>query len=210
MIESKSTFRWATNRALRGMQLDGKVLDVGGDRHSDYHREFIGAHSIEFANISDVSEPDFVFDVQAPWPVGPGAYDAVLMFNLLEHVYDYRAALAHAHTALGDDGRLLGVVPFLFMVHASPSDYFRFTGEALHRTLADAGFENVTITPLGTGVFSVIYQALSGPAPPMLVPLGRSLFLGLDRLLARLKPGNKFSVDYYPLGYLFAARKRGG
>jgi hypothetical protein len=35
-----------------------------------------------------------------------------------------------------------------------------------------------------------------------------ALARGLDRLLSRLKPGNKMSLKQMPLGYYFEARKQ--
>jgi SAM-dependent methyltransferase len=205
---TSSPLRIEQHRALAGLVLDGEVLDIGGSRKSAYTGFLGGRHRITFANIDPAYGADLIFDAQAPWPVEAAAWDAVLMNNLLEHLFDYEAALAEAHRALKPGGRLVLTVPFLFRLHAAPSDYFRFTRFALERILERRGFEAVAVRELGSGAFLAMYQPLATLIrPAFLSEAGRRLAVGLDRLMDRLKPGGVLSARNFPLGYLVEARR---
>jgi SAM-dependent methyltransferase len=199
--------RIAEARAVDGLTLDGKILDVGGDPKSKYHQLIGGDHQITFANISEDYRPDIIFDAQEPWPVGPGSYDAVLMFNFLEHVFEHRTVLAEAFKALAPGGRLIGTVPFMFNVHGSPSDYFRYTEFALRKLFDLSGFEVLQLKTMGTGAFCVAWATIQGPLPEPIAVIGRTLATGLDRLCARIKPGNKMGPETNPIGYFFDVRR---
>ena len=204
-----STLRLAEHEALRRLVIDGEILDVGGNRNAAYPALIGGKHNFTFANI-DPTYGDMHLDAEKPWPVASESYDCVLMSNLLEHLYDYRTALNEAYRVLKPGGRIVMTTPFMFYVHGSPSDYFRYTSFALERMLADAGFAEPRIESLGTGAFSVMFQPIAGPLRwPPLVGLGRALAGGVDGLLAKIKPRNMLSAHYYPLGYYSEAVKGG-
>ena len=203
----KAPMRIAEAKALKRLVIDGKILDVGGDPKSKYHTLIGGEHHITFANISEHYRPDIVFDAQEPWPVASGTYDAILMFNFLEHVFEHRAVLAEAFKALAPGGRLVGTVPFMFNVHGSPSDYFRYTEFALRKLFKLSRLEVCRLETMGTGAFYVAWAAIQGPLPEPLAVVGRSLAIGLDRLLATIKPGNKLGHQFYPIGYFFEVRR---
>lgn len=208
MTKTKSFFRREEYNALSLLSIDGEILDVGGSKKSGYHELIGGAHTITVGNIDEVYGIDVVFDAQHAWPFDNKRFSAVLFINLLEHLYDYRTALREAERVLAPQGKLIGVVPFMFNVHASPNDFYRYTASALTRMLEDAGFVNITVQPLGTGAFSVIYHCLMGFIQwnwlaSMLIPVFRSL----DRFMLFLKPRNKMSAEYMPLGYFFQACK---
>lgn len=188
--------------------LSGKVLDIGGSKKSGYQELIKGDHEYVVANIDASYGADVIFDAESPWPVEPGSFDAVLFINVLEHLFNYRAALSEAEKALVPEGTIVAVIPFMFNVHGSPNDYYRYTRSALERIFEEAGFNKVYIEELGTGAFSVIYHCLIGFArwnwiarPAML------LAMGIDRTLGKIYPGNMLSSAYFPLGYYVRAQK---
>lgn len=207
-MATRSFLRREEYKALARLSIDGRILDVGGSKKSGYHELIKGDHVITTGNINESYGTDLVFDAQQRWPVEDGSFDAVLFVNVLEHLYRYDVALAEASRALKEGGRVVGVVPFMFNVHGSPNDYFRYTRSALESLLAAQGFLDVQITELGTGAFSVIYHALIGFVrfDWMATPL-MTLARGLDRLVYRIKPDNKMSAVQMPLGYFFEARR---
>lgn len=205
-----SSLRLSQHEAARGRSLHGDVLDIGGDPKSGYHALFVGERKITFSNISASYNPDLIFDAQEKWPVEAGSYDAILMFNLLEHVFQYQAVLNNAFDALRPGGRVIGSVPFLFNVHGSPHDYFRYTGEALSKMFDAAGFEVVVIEELGTGVFSAACQMVCAPIKINLIYTAfRKVAEAADKMLGAIRPNNNFTQKYYPLGYYFEVAKRG-
>jgi SAM-dependent methyltransferase len=59
----------------------------------------------------------------------------VIAMNTFEHVPRFWRGFDEIHRVLRGDGVLLVSVPFYFHIHNHPSDYWRFTPEALHLLL---------------------------------------------------------------------------
>jgi len=195
-------------RALQKLTIDGEILDVGGSKKSGYLELIKGKHTVLVGNIDHSYGIDVNFDAEKTWPFNKERFDCVLFINLLEHLFDYNNAIKESFRVLKSRGRIIGVVPFMFPVHGSPSDHFRFTRFSLERILKNAGFQNIKITELGTGAFSVVYHTLIGFVRWnwMVPPLVWICRLG-DRFLLFLKKDNKMSAKFMPLGYYFEAVK---
>lgn len=203
---SDTALRRAQNEAFSRLTLDGAILDVGGARRNTYHRRIQGSHTITFANLYPKYEPDLLFDAEETWPVPDSSYDAILMNNLLEHLYRPGACLMEAFRALKPGGVLAGSTPFLYRVHAGPSDFYRFTAFAIEKMLSDARFSDVTIEPIG-GAFTVATDLLTKPLQriPPLYRMGLLIGGGLDRLQALFRPRGDLSKHQCPAGYFFTA-----
>lgn len=207
-MKTKSFLRREEYKMLATLSIDGPILDIGGSKKSGYHELLKGDHTITTANIDESYGTDVIFDAQNTWPFPDALFSGVLFVNVLEHLYDYRAAVNESFRVLHTGGTIAGVVPFMFNVHGSPADHFRYTRFTLERMLADAGYLDVQVKELGTGAFSVIYHCLLGFVrwnwlADVLIPL----FGGADRLISSIKPGNRMSGTYMPLGYYFEAKK---
>ena len=134
-------------------------------------------------------------------------FDKVFIFNLLEHIKNYKKPILFSKIVLKKNGELIGSTPFLFRIHPSPKDYFRFTETLLREELQEIGFKNIKIIPLGTGIFSMIINSLIGYNK--FVPFINSLIyiLGyiLDMVLSIISNKNKKT---FPIGYFFKATKK--
>lgn len=207
-FKTKSFLRREEYKALSHLSIDGAILDVGGSKKSGYHELIGGTHTILTGNIDTSYGTDIVFNAEETWPAKEGEFNGVLFINLLEHLYHYEVAMKEAYRVLSVGGTLVGVVPFMLNIHGTPHDHFRFTKTTLERMCKDLGFTSVYVEPLGTGVFSVVYQTLLGFFRwQWLAMLGIATARGMDGLLSRIKPDNKMSREYMPLGYFFTAVK---
>jgi SAM-dependent methyltransferase len=79
---------------------------------------------------------DMLGDVEA-LPQLDGSVGTVLAVCAFEHVPRFWKGFEEVRRVLRPDGALLVACPFYFHVHAYPSDYWRFTPEALDLLLAD-------------------------------------------------------------------------
>jgi SAM-dependent methyltransferase len=64
-------------------------------------------------------------------PRGDATVGSVLALNVFEHVERFWRGFEEVQRVLRPDGLLLVSCPFYFHIHAYPSDYWRFTPEAL-------------------------------------------------------------------------------
>lgn len=201
--KNKSLGRTLFNYELRAYEVGGRVLDLGsGQAKPSYYRFLKVKEKSEIitVDISPEIKPRLVADLERALPLESGSFDNVLAFNLLEHIYNYKNCLNEANRVLKKDGKFYGVVPFLAKVHADPSDYFRYTGTTLTHILKEAGFSNITLTPLGFGPFTAAYAQIESYMPRLLRLLLLPISIVLDRLPIISKP------NAYPLGYLFVCQ----
>jgi len=205
--------RRAEHEALSRISLDGEVLDLGGDKRSTYRKFLKGDANYTIVNLDPESSPDIAHDLEQSLPVAAQSFDAVLLINVLEHIFNYQQLLEESRRVLKPGGKIVIVVPFMFPVHPSPHDYWRFTSEALARVLADIGFQDITSTPLGSGVFAARYVALDRLMPGAIRLIGcytfRYIALALDALFTATARalGKKYDPADYALGYMIVAKR---
>jgi len=190
-------------KELSNLSLTGEVLDLGGSKKSGYHELLKGEHRVTVVNLDKETGADLCFDLEKPFPIKDGEYDAVLCVNILEHIYHYREFLGECRRVLKPGGTLIVAVPFLVQVHPSPHDYFRYTGEALQKMLEEVDFKDISIKPIGSGVglaaAQLLYNALRIQPLRILVELLGKTF---DSTVSLIKKENFLSGKNYPLGYV--------
>jgi hypothetical protein len=66
-------------------------------------------------------------------------YDGVVLAEVLEHVYDYRAALQNCYKLMNPGAFLIYTGPFYIEKHWGPDDFWRFSGDAIERIMEEDG-----------------------------------------------------------------------
>ncbi len=200
IVRGDSLARAYLNERLTTVSISGVVVDVGGGRRSDYHALLTQTPGTVIHPLDGYfggARIDFEKDLL---PFKDGEVDGVLMFNILEHVYNYQYLVSEVHRILKSGGAVIGFVPFLVNYHPDPHDYFRYTKEALQKIFTDAGFSACVVEEIGGGPLSVNFNnmvlSLSRVFRVVLFPF----LYGLDSVLCYLRPGLRVR---YPLGYFF-------
>jgi glycosyltransferase involved in cell wall biosynthesis/SAM-dependent methyltransferase len=209
-VRGKDSYRFLSNRSLVGLEIYGRVLDIGGgDGTSSHYRYFSMRrwHRFIRVDINPDAKPDIVADISATrLPLEDGYADTALLMNVLEHVPDAAATLKETHRLLTSGGVVYAVIPFFVNVHPDPKDFRRLTGQGLRRIFEEAGFSCEKIEAFGSGPFLAAHYQLE-PFLPRIVRLATvPLALGLDALAHTIRP-KLFSKEKSPLGYLVVARK---
>lgn len=205
---SRSLWRTLVYEELEKLELSGNIIDLGGSRRSGYHQLIKGEHKILVNNLDGIKDSDLSFDLELPFPVENALYDAALAINVLEHIFNYRNVLEESFRILKENGTLVIAVPFLIQVHPSPNDYWRYTEQTLHLLLTSAGFKEINITPIGTGIFSASYDIKHNLYRLRLLQNTLILYAKIgDWFLSKIKSNSFFSKKYYPLGYVVTAKK---
>lgn len=137
--------------------LEGRVLDVGCG-HKPY-RSLCGAMVSEYVGV-DREGGDADADHRAEahaLPFSDGSFDAVVSFQVLEHVADPGACVREMARVLRPGGRVVLTAPGVWPLHEAPHDYWRFTRHGMRALLANAGLTEARETPLG-GFWSALGQ----------------------------------------------------
>lgn len=188
------------------MDIDGEILDLGGSKRSGYHELIKGNHAITTANIDKDFGCDVVFDMQENFPLSDETYDAVICFNVFEHVFGFNKGFSEANRVLKKGGQFIFAIPFMYQIHGSPDDYFRYTKSAIKELLENNNFSEYNIEKLGLGLASLNFQIVGGFLPAFMRPITSKLCVGLDRLLSFSSKYRNFS-ERIPLGYFVVAKK---
>ena len=133
--EIGTPWRRANWRFLAGqtatLEAGATILDVGAGR-GDFAALFQGRDYLAL-DVYPYPEVDIVCDLTQSNPFREASFDAILLMNVLEHVYDTHALLEALGAMLKPSGALICAIPFLVKMHQEPVDYVRFTHYALER-----------------------------------------------------------------------------
>ncbi len=131
-------------------------------------------------------------------------FDFIYSIGTLEHIIEPKKMVDECYRALKKGGESFHWVPFIYRVHASYGDYWRFTPDSLRYLFKD--YKSIEITPTG-GVFSILTRMFYLSTAP-LKDLGFAirvityplwwLFCQLDKVLKQ---------DIFCRGYLIKAKK---
>ena len=132
--------------------LKGSLLDFGcGDApFYDYYKE-----SVSSVTLSDlkkrvaINETFIESDGNYPLPFIKNEYDVILCTEVLEHVKNPQLLISEFYRISKKDGILILSTPFLYPIHESPDDYWRFTPFALTLLASNAGYRNFKIFQVG-------------------------------------------------------------
>jgi SAM-dependent methyltransferase len=131
------------NRFLHGVAravtetfaLPGPVVEIGsylvpGQEGLANLRELFPGRDYLGVDLRPGPGVDRVADVEA-LPLPDASVGTVVAMNTFEHVRRFWRGFAEVHRVLRPDGVLLVSCPFYFHIHGFPSDYWRFTPQAL-------------------------------------------------------------------------------
>lgn len=106
------------------------ILDVGAGR-GDFTAALQNHRSVAL-EVYPYPEIDVVCDLTQTNPFHPASFDAILLLNVLEHIYDTHAMLSTLSSLLKPGGCLIMAIPFMVKIHQAPVDFVRYTHFALH------------------------------------------------------------------------------
>lgn len=192
---------------VRKLSIQGSVLDVGGRRTSNNVTNYIlYQNNVIYLDKFSDDKRDLKVDLEKLNPRPDYQFDNVFLINVLEHIYNFNNCLNNCYSFLRKGGNFFGSTPFMFRIHSSPNDFFRFTEQSLRRSLESAGFINIKISVLDGGIFICFYNSLS--IITQKIPLFNNILLFflkfLDKIVFIFSKKNK---EIYPVGYFFSAQK---
>ena len=207
------------NTLLRNLQINectkikvnGLSLEFGAiDRKNKTFSNFIkGQSKFEYSNIKLNKKLNiFYSDLTKKLKIKSNKYNNVLLFNVLEHLPEYRIALSQINRILKKKGKIIGSTPFIYQIHGAPKDYFRFTKEFFEFELKKQKFNNIKVQYLGNGPFTACYSLIYPYLRflPIFSHLVLLICFMLDNILQIfIKTDLK---EIFPIGIFFNAQKK--
>ena len=174
----QANWRFLAQQAAQ-LQPGAVILDVGAGRgdFADLFRDKPGYLALD---IYPYPEVDIVCDLTLANPFRESSFDAILLMNVLEHVYDTHSMLARLAKLLKPGGVLVVAIPFLVKMHQVPVDFARYTHYALGRFGAEHGLEVAHLEGFYDPI-SVLFEGTGNLRNAVLPTLS-----GLRRYMARI------------------------
>ncbi len=128
----KKITRKKLDNFLQKHATDIRVLDIGSGE-SSYHRFFPNRVTVD---MDPSRKPDVVGDAHN-LPFKDGEFEFILSTEVLEHLKDPKLAISEMHRVLKKGGTLVLTTRFVYPIHDSPNDYWRFTEYGLKELFKD-------------------------------------------------------------------------
>lgn len=186
----------------------GRLLDLGCGQvplYETYRRHATEVVCIDWENTTHKSEHlDHVCDLNGRLPVSDGAFDTIMLSDVLEHIAEPENLWREMARVTADNGIVMMNTPFFYQLHEVPHDYYRYTEFALRRFAGRAGFRVLLLQPAG-GTPEIFADLLAKRFKLFAAPIQflAALFLKTPAGRRRSeKTGRRF-----PLGYFMVAEK---
>lgn len=109
-----------------------RIVDIGSG-NSSYNRFFPNRISVD---IDPNRKPDILGDAH-DLPFKDGEVEAILSTDVFEHLKDPVKAVSEMKRVLKKGGRVVFATRFIFPIHDSPNDFWRFTKYGLRELFKD-------------------------------------------------------------------------
>lgn len=122
------------NPFIKKYSTSKKTLDIGCAPGSSYEKEFPNRIKIDILKSPNV---DYILDVQNMNQFKDNEFDCIICSEVLEHVKNPKKAINEMYRVLKKNGILILTTRFIFPLHDTPNDYYRFTKYGLIFLLKD-------------------------------------------------------------------------
>ena len=194
----------------------GKLLDLGCGKVPLYqaYKELITDNiCVDWEHSPHGGEYlDYACDLTQDLPFGDGAFDTIILSDVLEHIPEPMHLWKEMSRTLADGGTLFMNVPFYYWIHEQPQDFYRYTEFALRRFTCESGLQVIHLDSIGGApeVLADICAKNILHAPVIGRPFAQFI-QWLAGLCIKSGFGKKLSdktKQEFPLGYFLVAQKQ--
>ena len=145
--------------------IEGRVLDFGcGSKPYEalFTRAtaYIGADILVSGHEHTESKVDFFYDGNS-LPFADKEFDAVVSFEVFEHIFNLPQVLPEISRVTRDSGYLLISIPFAWGEHEVPYDFARYTSFGISHLLQNHGYEIVSLRKTTTSFLAICQLFIS-------------------------------------------------
>lgn len=159
-----------------------KTLEVGAYGKPAYGAFFPNKVGVDVREGPGVDIVASVYEL----PFGDDSFDMVLCMVVMEHLEDPKKAITEMKRVLKPGGLILVSTPFMFPIHDSPRDYWRFTKYGLKLMFKDWDIIELSAETNFNETFAVLLQRIGYQTKLYLNPLMKSLVFILAWILTKM------------------------
>ncbi len=211
-FKKKSLNRILQEIYAKKIPASGKIVEFGAERGSS-------KNFVNFVILKDVSEILFSDkfpkqdktikqDLENTLSFESETFDNILIFNVLEHVYDVKNAFSEINRCLKKNSTIIGSTPFIHRIHGAPDDFNRYTKQFIEKILLETNYKNIKVENIGFGPFTAAYTIIFDYIK--LIPLVSNLFLTLalffDGIISLFVKTRIYNI--YPITICFTGEKK--
>ena len=156
---------------------------------------------------------DYTCDLTKTLPFANGSFDTIILSDVLEHIPNPDLLWNEIYRILAVNGVIIMNVPFFYMLHERPYDYFRYTEFMLRRFVEASNLDLVLIDCIG-GSLEVLADFCAKHL--RFIPLiGECIALIVQHIVLLFsktdwgKNLSNISGIAFPFGYFLIAEKKG-
>jgi len=193
----------------------GKLIDLGCGKaplYSSYIDLVDSAICVDWPNTSHSKDYlDVECDLTQDLPFQAEEFDTIILSDVLEHLPEPKHLWHEMYRILRPQGKALINVPFLYWIHESPYDYYRYTEFGLRHLAESSGFKVLSLEATG-GILEVLTD-LSAKFLQFRPLIGKPLASFLQSAVAQLlktrfgKTLSQRTGRGFPLGYFMVVEK---
>lgn len=173
----KKITRTALEKFLREHSTDAYTLDLGAG-NSPYIDLFPNRVGFDIAEGKGVDVVGDAHDL----PFEDEKFDMIVCNELLEHLHTPQKAVSEMRRILKKEGRLILTTRFVFQLHDTPSDYYRYTKYGLQHLFKDWDIIELREEVGTIKTIAVLLQGIAFQTEPIGGKFTKGLFLILAKI----------------------------
>ena len=124
IFSNKSILRIFQQEVFKEFKIEGQIIEFGASEiiHKNFCYSNLENCNITYSNINPSNKKFINLDLQKKITTET-KYDCIVIFNVLEHLFDTNLAFKNLSTICKKKGKIIGSTPFIFRVHGAPKDY---------------------------------------------------------------------------------------
>ncbi len=199
------------------------ILDVGcydkwPKKYIEKSCSYFGLDYFETASYWYLTTPDVFADAHR-LPICSQVLDAVLIFDVLEHIQEVSTVLGEINRVLKQDGIVIIRIPFLYPLHDTPRDFSRITIYGMRYLASQTGFVVTKELPVGRpletatllkniAATQVTLNWIKDKNPLAILALALPFYILLGNLVSFLLSRLSKTSDFMPHSYSFVLQKK--
>lgn len=146
-------------------EVRGDILDFGCGSKPYEHlfpnsASYVGCDTKNSGHDHHNSKVDYFYDGKA-LPFADEEFDAVVSFEVFEHIFDLPSSIKEINRVTKRNGLLLISIPFVWAEHEAPHDFARYTTYGMSYLLEKNGYKVVNLKRTSTYLLAVFQLLLA-------------------------------------------------